>query len=141
MNSKRSVGERFGALAICVAVIVTGVAGCSGRRTKPGYVTVNGIVRYEGKPLQSGSVLFAPAVPGDTGMALIETNGSFSVMLAPGDYTVAVRCYKEDATASERDVYTPPTSLIPERYTDAKTSGLTVSATGGMAPVSLSLSR
>jgi hypothetical protein len=128
-------------LAVCLAVFGVTVAGCSGRRTKPGYIKLTGIVQYEGKPLQRGSVLFAPSLPGDTGSALIGVDGSFSVMLAPGDYSVAVRCYDDDATISESGEYTPPTSLIPERYTDANDSGLTVSVKAGVRPVSFSLSR
>lgn len=108
---------------------------------KPGYVKLTGVVQYDGKPMQRGSVLFAPSLPGDTGSALIGADGSFSVMLAPGDYSVAVRCYDDDATISESGEYMPPTSLIPERYTDANESGLTVSAKAGVGPVTFLLSR
>ena len=127
---------------VSLAVFCAVLTGCSGRRIKPGYVRVSGVVQYDGKPLKRGSVLFAPSVPGDGGSALIQADGSFSAMLAQGDYSVAVRCYEDDdATIGEGGAYTPPKSLIPERYIDATESGLKVSVKGGMGPVSFSLSR
>lgn len=141
MRKPRSRWAQVGTLALCLAVCGAALAGCSGRRTKPGYVKVRGVVHYDGKPLQRGSVLFAPAVLGDSGASFIGSDGSFSVMLAPGDYSVAVRSYDDDATIAEGGEYTPPTSLIPDRYTDATESGLTIAVNDGMGPVSFSLSR
>ena len=86
-------------------------------------------------------MLFARIGDRDVASAPIRSGGSFTATLLPGDYDVAVRCVAADESAESAANWAEPKSLIPEKYTDAKTSGLRVTAASGMQPIKLDLAR
>jgi hypothetical protein len=120
---------------------VVAAAGCSASSRDRGRIRVSGSVSFDGKPLAHGSVLFAGSGEGDVASAPIRSDATFVATLLPGDYAVAVRCLeRSELTASTPD-WVQPKSLIPEKYTDTKTSGLKVTASAGMPPIRLDLLR
>jgi hypothetical protein len=96
-------------------------------------VPVNGQVTYEGKPVTSGSLVFKPdTTKGNQSTlepaATIGADGNYSLFIkeregAPlGWYQVGVVAQE----ANPNDPYAPAKSLIPAKYNDAATSGLSV---------------
>lgn len=116
-------------------------AGC-GKPVPQGMVRVTGRVLLDGEPLRSdtGALNFTAAAGTSTGGARITPDGKFTVHLMPGDYQVTARV--TDGYDQLGEAGKPPRkakSLIPARYDDPATSGLSVSAKAGSAPVTLSL--
>lgn len=115
--------------------------GCSSSSRDRGRIRVAGSVAFEGTPLDHGSVLFARIGDRDVASAPVRPGGRFTVSLLPGDYDIAVRCVASATTAEPAMDWSEPKSLIPEKYADAKASGLKVIAAPGMPPITLDLAR
>jgi len=129
--------------ALLVACLVCDV-GC-GRR--PTLVPVSGRVTLDGKPLGFGSVMIQP-VAGPAARGTIRPDGSFAVgTFSPADgaivgpASVRVACYEQ-----QRPGASPPQgelalgkSLIPEKYTQFETSGITATVAAGMGPLEIDL--
>lgn len=137
-------------LVAWVAVGGLGLAvsqGCSGgREGDPNGRVVTGTVTYKGNPVESANVTFLSA----NGAAFGQTNaeGKFKLTTATGEkvsqgqYQVSI-VKKESlpvaATPSSPDQYVPPDpnappapapkDLLPAKYSDVKTSGLTAAVT------------
>ncbi|MCA9247983.1 MAG: hypothetical protein KDA42_12730 [Planctomycetales bacterium] len=101
---------------------------------------VRGIVRYNGKPLEFGSVMFQPSA-GRPAVAQIQSDGTF-VLSTPtegdgapvGQNQVRVTCYeiqKPGASVSDAEENAFGKSLIPEKYASYATSGITVDVKPG----------
>jgi hypothetical protein len=132
-----------GLAALLVACVACDV-GC-GRR--PTLVPVSGRVTLDGKPLGFGSVMIQPT-GGPAARGTIQPDGSFAVgTFTPGDgaivgpASVRVACYEQ-----QRPGAPPPQgelalgkSLIPEKYTQFETSGITATVAAGMAPLEIDL--
>ena len=132
--------------ALCAACLVglLAQAGC-GRR--PTLVPVSGRVTLDGKPLEFGSVMIQPT-GGPAARGTVRPDGGFTVgTFAPGDgaivgpATVRVACYEQ-----QRPGAPPPQgelalgkSLIPEKYTQFETSGITATVAAGMGPLEIDL--
>ena len=148
-NPKRHL--YLGAFALAAVV----VAGCNkGPRTVP----VVGTVTLDGKPVEGAAVTFVPTAEGQPAMSITDAQGKFTLSTGtaagavPGTYAVTVVKMKEDAEASEEgdpeseglmgeenievdsDLY-----VVPQKYSDPETSGLTVEVKPGMEPVNLDL--
>jgi len=118
-----------------IAVAALALSGCSGVKTPP-LGQVGGVVTLDGQPLTKGQVQFVPdsskGTKGRMAVGLIGTDGRFALTaFKPGDgalvgfHKVVIIC-EEDVPAFDPKVAPPPPkSLIPVRYTDVKTSGLT----------------
>lgn len=131
-------------LAVLLTACLVCAAGC-GRR--PTLVPVSGRVTLDGKPLEFGSVMIQPTA-GPAARGTIRPDGGFTVgTFAPGDgaivgpATVRVACYEQ-----QRPGAPPPQgelalgkSLIPEKYAQFETSGLTATVAAGMAPLEIGL--
>lgn len=144
--ASRSSLIRCGALT-CLAFVL-GCGGGDGAKPMKNLVPVKGTVTYDGKPLDHGMVSFAPAEgsAGQPATGKIE-NGSFTMITtvsAPGVVAgkYRVRIESTDAAGTPAppplnpgDKYTPPKSLISEKYTDFKSSGLKVDVKPGMEPL------
>jgi len=131
--------------ALLAAAMLALLAGGCGRR--PMLVPVAGRVTLDGKPLEFGSVMIQPAA-GPAARATIGRDGGFTAgTFAPGDgaivgpAAVRVTCYEQ-----QRPGAPPPEgeatlgrSLIPEKYADFGTSGITATIAAGMAPLEISL--
>lgn len=124
-----------------VAILVAATVGCSSSSRDRGRIRVSGSVACDGEPLGHGSVLFARVSDRDVASSPIRPGGKFTASLLPGNYDIAVRCVASSTTSDATVDWAEPKSLIPERYGDAKTSGLKVTAAAGMQPIQLDLSR
>ena len=120
--------KSFVATSVC---LLTMLVGCD---RGPARVLVSGKVLLDGKPLTFGSVMFQP--PGGQPLADIQADGSF-VMDTPGagpgsvvgPNQIRVTCYSNQDPSVVVDPNREPgagKSLIPEKYNDFNTSGLTI---------------
>jgi len=131
MVSLRSKGRAWFALALVIGLPF--VQGCSNEG--PAMAPVEGVVRYKGKPLAFGGVLFQPD-SGFPAQGTIRPDGSFSLSTyeendgaAIGRHRVQVSCYEsQDPTRSQNSSgeLMLGRSLIPEHYTNFATSGIEV---------------
>lgn len=114
------------------------VSGCKGPKIK-GLVPVQGIVIYNGEPLDGATVGFTPKEfkPGDRlGTGKTDSQGRFELRtigelgVLPGEYTVVIikNATSPGTQAPLPGRPVPPVikSLIPKRYSDPKTSDLNV---------------
>jgi hypothetical protein len=118
-----------------VAVAIVAFSGCSGSNLPP-VGQVGGVVTLDGQPLTKGQVQFVPdsskGTKGRMAVGLIGTDGRFKLTaFKPGDgalvgfHKVVIICEEDMPAFDPKSPPPPPKSLIPVRYTDANTSGLT----------------
>ena len=118
-----------------IAVAVLAIAGCSGVKTPP-VGQVGGVVTLDGQPLTKGQVQFVPdsskGTKGRMAVGLIGADGRFQLTaFKPGDgalvgfHKVVIICEEDMPAFDPKSPPPPPKSLIPVRYTNANTSGLT----------------
>ncbi len=135
---------------IITAVLITGVltvfAGCGGSGLPDGKVRVSGKILLDGVPLtHAGEGNFLINLANES---LTETSacrfdpadGTFSLVIAPGDYTATVQAtdgFEEDDERRGRVI--PAKSLVPKKYDSLKTSDakVTVVGNGGVITVEL----
>jgi hypothetical protein len=150
-------------LAVVLAGLLMAAAGCgSGQGTVP----VDGIVTLDGQPLEGAAVSFAPA-KGRPATAQTDAAGKFKLTTfaagdgaMPGPYKVGVSKMEAPAAPSGNVQSTSPDgktqlsgpsslrggappqpkSLLPAKYLNPNTSGITVEVKAGMEPVKLDLS-
>ena len=131
-----------------ILVLVLGIAGCSGPAL-PLTAPVSGIVTLNGTPLTRGMVHFVPDnSKGSTGrmaVAYIQPDGRFhgAMCFKPNDgaliglhkIAVDVRNVAPEPTQPGESPAGPPQprSLVPIRYSNQDTSGLTVEVKAGTA--------
>ena len=131
---------RSGALAAAVLGIFTG---CGTDSSVDKLLPVSGKVSYKGQPLTTGAViLVADAAKGNLTKheprGPIDDQGHFEVSTAgrpgapPGWYKVAVVANKP--ASNPKNPYAVTGSLLPKKYTDAKTSELAIEVTENPAP-------
>ena len=132
-------------LAVLLVACLAVETGC-GRR--PALAPVSGRVTLDGRPLGFGSVMIQPTA-GPAARGRIQPDGSFTVgTFAPGDgaivgpATVRVACYEQQrpGAAAQQGEPTLGKSLIPEKYTQFETSGITTTVAAGMPPLEIPLS-
>ena len=113
--------------------------GCGG----PTISKVAGTVTYKGKPLEFGKVFFAPmdqTIP--PAQSVIQSDGTYSLEVqgdrkAPiagayaGEYRVWISCYPYHKPGWAGNPLAQSKSLIPEKYENVNTSGLTASVGKG----------
>lgn len=136
-NASEEVARRwsigFGMLTALVGVVIL-IAGCS--KSNPDIAPVEGVVRFDGKPLPRGVVRFTPQA-GRSASGRIESNGTFVLgTYSPNDgarvgkHRVTVSAMKEDPEKDrlikyDENAITPGNeSLIPLHYGSAEFSGL-----------------
>jgi hypothetical protein len=129
----------------CLASFATGFAGCGS--SGPTTVEVTGTVTYNNSPVAGAAVMFQGGT-GRPATGETDSQGKFTLRTfgaddgaVPGEYVVTITkvesvppgqpggdAGREPPTSTR----TPPKSLIPMKYNDAKTSGLkeTVSESG-----------
>lgn len=116
------------------------LSGCAGRDSIETY-PVRGEVTYNGKPLTDGTVVYLPAKPGGRqATGAIQPDGTFQLTTqqrndgaVKGDYQIVIYAYephpgepqsREDYEAIAQTGGLKRGYVIPERYADAATSGL-----------------
>ena len=114
---------------------------CGGRDLEQ--VPVSGTVTLDGGPMPgSGTIFFTPVQSaGDTkrpGTAEFNADGKYTAGsfepgdgLVPGSYTVKIHCWEVSPNSEEA----VPVSYIPEHYTNAATSGLTLEVPAGSSAI------
>jgi len=128
-------------LAVAAAcLIVTDFAGC--RKSGLEMIPIQGQVSYNGAPLQNvtqGIVRYSPKEPGTTAREAtgrIQPDGTFVLTTFKGGDGVVAGEYNITVTANSSPMLTreqtesgaksaPPKSMIPEKFRNASTSGLT----------------
>src|SRR5690606_11332502 len=119
------------------------VAGCGGGKAKDQLgATVTGQVTFDGSPVDGATVTFQPADASKKGaFGRTDTEGNFTLSTStategvePGEYHVTVTKFEIVPSTGPQEGdpgYTgnprptpPPKSLLPEKYGNAKSSGL-----------------
>lgn len=131
--------------SVCCLLLVSMFAvGCGegeGRLTATGSVTLNG------SPLDTGSVVFVGADGGSAGVGMI-SKGEFVLSEAgnsegvqPGVYTVVVNAWivAPGSVDDNGDIIDEGKSMIPEKYNDPKTSGLTATVSADLTEFKFAL--
>jgi hypothetical protein len=124
-------------------VLALSLAGCSGDPDKIGAVPAAGSVTYKGKPLETGSIQFIPE-KGRSASGVIK-DGQFVMSTyeeldgaIPGKHAVIVSAYKEVKIAGRTEP--EQVLIVPERYANPVSSGLTVEVpSGGKRDIDLKL--
>lgn len=114
--------SRLAPLMAIAAAATVGILGCE---KGPKTVTVNGTITYNGKNVSDGIINFIQPKGRPLGGG-INSDGTYSVNLPPGDYQVRIDApaplpegYKEGTPLPKLG---PP--LVPEKYASFNTSGL-----------------
>lgn len=117
-------------LASLLLVVVVAFPGCSSG--KEGHTAVlSGQVTLDSQPLETGSLLLL-APTGESGGAMLEPDGTFSLRCKPGIYQVAV--VPPTPETGPEGVPVAPIAVpadVPRKYTDVATSMLTVEVADG----------
>jgi hypothetical protein len=106
---------------------------------------VNGVVTINGKPLNTGSILFQNSAAGVSINANIAEDGTFVVKtfdkngIPPGIYKVVVRAdtFGDPETPLVGQPIKPkpkPSAVVPEKYRTLETSDLSVTVNAGANP-------
>jgi hypothetical protein len=125
-------------LALAAAVILGSAAGCADRNSAP-LLKVRGTVKYRGKLLDHGRVIFlpTPGVPGLPALGEIRPDGTYILQTgdkdgaAQGKYRVLIQCRKA-GPSSERAKPVLPPSQIPEKYSDENASPISIEVKPGV---------
>ncbi len=140
-TAARRIAPTRGLLIAAVAGLCL-LSGCGDRRP---LAPVTGVVLYNGKPLESGTVFFQPEY-GQPATAAIQPDGTFTLKTVGegtgavvGRNQVRIACY-DKSTADGQGEGTLGRLLIPHKYTDYETSGLTVEVVPGQhEPIEIEL--
>jgi|SRR5579883_1802643 len=135
---RRSDRPRIVQLGLLALLLCVSISGCGRSMTE-----VSGTVRYNGKPLPSGTIQFLGA-DGVPHSGKIQPDGTYSVQVPTGTAKIIVSCVDESRlnkftaqSTANRGRTAPPSSpaekfsLIPTRYADWDSSGLMVNVTHG----------
>jgi hypothetical protein len=107
---------------LLVALVAASVVGCNGGAATK---SVTGTITYQNKPVASGIINFLAAKSRPLGGA-IESDGTYSVKLPPGQYQVRVDAPAPLPAGFKEGMPMPTTSrLVPEKYANFTSSGLT----------------
>lgn len=124
-------------VAALLALVLLVVGGCSRDRRPPLPKTfpVTGIVSFDGKPLSGATVMFNPtAGDGHGSIALTDATGRYKLTtfkpgdgVVPGDYKVAITKIELGGSRSDSPtaVAPDPKNVLPAKYADDSTSGIT----------------
>lgn len=118
--------------------------GCN-RSSNPDLTPVEGVVTLDGGPLPAdgqGNVTFSPVDgQGNTATGLLDSSGHYRMStfepddgVLPGSYKVTVIWASRGSGDPQTGVLKPPASMIPERYSNPETSGLTATVAAGDNP-------
>ncbi len=149
------------AIVLLVGLTVSSLTGCGGgfdrfKKARPKTVAASGTVIYRNQPLADAIIVCFPTASGDKAVAASAysgTDGSFSLQAyppdkgaVPGNYQVTIQKSEEAPAAptgpNAHDAPPPPKprSLIPAKYGQIETSGLTLTIPdGGISDIKLEL--
>jgi hypothetical protein len=122
---------------LAIGLLGLTIVGC-GEKTDPTLMKIGGVVKFAGQPLSTGIVNFYSAQSG-CGTAMIDSRGHYSLNLHLGTYQVAVIAKDGVDTLDEKLRPVPARSLIPQKYFDISTSGLTTTVEQGKSQIDFDL--
>jgi hypothetical protein len=133
-------------LAWTALAVVVPLVGCGGSG-RPNTVTVTGQVLLDGQPLPGTAVMFTGPEGGAPVTAVTDANGNFKLDAVIGLNKVAVAKTEGGGGAGEAELApaeeatTPPPvrSVLPAKYANPATSGISVEVKPGMGPVRIEL--
>jgi hypothetical protein len=114
-------------------VLAVTLLGCGDGSVKLPTAPVVGKVTYQGKPLGMGRMIFFHP-SGQAAAADLTPAGTFSLIAYQGKNQVGIECFgpeRPGAPSGRRPLLVPPKSLIPARYVEPATSGLTLDVKAG----------
>jgi hypothetical protein len=136
---------QFTGLGLCTMGWLLGCAGDSGENPAwPKRAPASGVVKYKGKAVEGAEVTFTNTAASSTGSGKTDAEGHFYLTtyrekdgVVPGAQVVAIRRVDvvdntpADVDLSAGGVAIPPkvTWIIPEKYSNSTTSGLTAEVT------------
>ena len=149
-------------LVILAGLVVA--AGCKGSATdRPPTEEVSGTVTLGGDPVEGAIVTFVPAVKdGESAVGMTDASGKYTLTTweagdgaLAGDYAVKIVKFEAAAAdqtgvvADEEGAYLPTdpndtgqqTNLLPEKYSNPGTSGLTATVAAGPNTIDFSLEK
>jgi hypothetical protein len=85
---------RCNSLLILVAVLAASLAGCDSGK-KGGSITVSGTVKFNGDPIENGTITFLPADDKGAASSARITNGSYTIQTDPGAKKVSIMAERE----------------------------------------------
>ena len=101
------------------------ISGCG--EDGPKRYPVHGYVRYRGKPVTVGTVMFVPE-RGPAASGVIESDGSYSLRAVEGRHQIAVTAVPPPPQGvnpmAGSEEYVPPPPLVPSKFSRPATSGL-----------------
>jgi len=124
-------------LAAAALVLALGaLAGCSRGGRSVGHVS--GVVTYAGKPVPTGTVMFVPVESGPPSYGNIGPDGHYELSTyCPGDgatigkHKVMITALEQLPPELANNPNRMPKPLVPNKYIDTKTSGLTAEVNPG----------
>lgn len=127
-------------------LLMAGAVGCS---PSPYGADVTGRVTLDGKPVGPGVLYFTPAdATQNPARGDIDASGAYFLKtkhergVDPGAYTVAVQVYEiGDPPAPGERQMADPVPLVPEKYLNASTSGLSFNVESGSQTIDIALSK
>jgi hypothetical protein len=117
----------------CLCLLLATLTACGGRPASRPTATVKGTVTYQGKAIDKGRIIFVHS-SGQAVAADIGSDGSFSLAALVGRNQVAVQCLGPDYPNPSRNslpAMLPGKNLLPSRYAEPATSGLTLEVKPG----------
>jgi len=127
-------------------------AGCGPGRPKT--VPVTGVVTLDGKAVEGAGVMLSPEAGGRPASGTTDKEGKFTLKTfeagdgaLPGKHLISVTRKTTTGFLADEDGLSggiapegvKETWIVPKKYSDCKTSGLTVEVTSGMEPLVLEL--
>jgi hypothetical protein len=123
-----------------VLLVVCCLSGCGGKAA-----SVSGVVTFDGKPVTRGTVSFSPTAGGQKAIGVIDENGNYELStnreqgLEAGTYNAAVSSRERGAVGDGGGPPMPGKYLVPQRFSDANTSGLTFDVQRGSNRIDIAL--
>lgn len=127
---------RCNSLLILVAVLAASLAGCDSGQ-KGGSVTVSGTVKFNGEPVEKGSITFLPADDDGKASSAQITNGSYTIQTDPGAKKVSIMGEREvggeaaERLRAEGRDGVPTEQYLPPEFNSNSKLEYTVEAGGG----------
>lgn len=122
------------------ASLLVGLSGCGNAPTA--YMApVHGKVYYKGQPLPTGSIVFAPdpvrGTNGPLAVADIQADGTYVLHSGEtfgavvGWHRVTIVALESPSMTTPNQGFSPPRTLVPEKYRDPELSGLACEVKAG----------
>lgn len=143
---------------LLVAALALFVGCAEAKPDRPKTYPVSGTVTYKGNPVAGANLNFRIADGSSFSMARTDASGRYELMTfeagdgtLPGEYKVGITQYEssgstgpgmddaEYASPEGDEGGAPPKNLLPEKYANPETSGLTASVTEGPNTVNFEL--